>query len=183
MRFLHSLVQQFSLDSETDYTVAQDQITLLITMTKLNALVAHFFVDSGLLTTYFTVFVQIQKLLNVSTNPVIAVRDKERYKPSNVVLIFQAFDTLFRTCITDVMYQNRSLAPTYLFTTPVDWEQCPRITPKMIKDIQDYEIFKKCLLPMQEKCDNCIQVLQHIVWEDFAVSKKVICALVGQACR
>jgi len=156
-------------------------LNLVEPMIKLNSIVAHFFVEAGLLVNYFSMFIHIQKIVSNSISN--KTSEKDNYNSNNTVRIFQALEAMMRSCITDAMFQYESLAPTYLFTEEVDWKTCPRILNKIVKEIQDYEVFKKYFLPMQEKCDNFIQLARHLAWMDKETSKRMIYLLVGQVCR
>jgi len=110
-------------------------------------------------------------------------KDKDLYNSSNILGIFQAIEALMRACVTDSMKQYESLGPTYLFGDKVNWSTCPRVPASIVKDLQEAEVLKKLMLPMQDKCDNMIQITQHISWQNKEASKRIILLLIGFACR
>jgi len=173
--------QQFYLEKNTDFSKYKEGLSLVAPMIKLNSIVAHFFVEAGLLVNYFSTFIHIQKIISASISA--KTSEKDNYNSTNIIKVFEALEALMRSCITDAMFQYESLAPTYLFKEEVDWKTCPRILTKIVREIQDYEVFKKCFLPMQEKCDNFIHLAQHIAWMDKETSKRMIYLLIGQTCR
>lgn len=167
-----------------DFSKPIDHIPLVTSMVKLNQIVAHFLIEEGLLMDYFNIYIPMQKTLGTSVAVVPAIaKEKEKYSPSNSLEIFKALEALIRSCITDSMYQVKSLGPTYLFGNKIDWEKAPRLPAKIIKDLQSDEIFRKCFIAMQEKCDNFIQIAQHLVWEDLDLTKRLMTLLISMVCR
>lgn len=130
-------------------------------MIQIGPVVANYMIGVGLLEEYFELFMSIQKYLTNSSIPA-AQKETSKYHASNILMILRIIECLFKSCITQQMYDTKTLPPSshYYESKDIDWDNIPALPYKLALTVCHTDYFKKCFIPMQEKCDSLVGILQ-----------------------
>jgi len=182
-RFLKVLIQSF-FKGKKDLSKPIEYFDFMNILAKMNMKIANFLIYEGLLNDTFDLFVQAKKSSGGAFSLSSGAKDKDKYHTSNVESMFRLVESLVRSCITEHMYTNKSLPPSFLFSeNDVDWDTCPKVPEQMTEKMLEVDHFNKFFIPMQDKSGGFVFLLQHLAWENKEVSKKLVQQLTSQICR
>jgi len=182
-RFVKIFVESF-FKGKRDISKPLEYFNVIIYLLESSQMITRFLIFEGLLIDAFDLFMQAQKILNAAFSATSS-KEKDKYHPSNVGLLFKIVDILLRSCITTAMFETKTLPPSCLFDKEnLDWDACPKIPDKIIDRIVETESFNKFFLALHEKSgpNNLYLLLQHISWQEKEVSKKIMTQIVSQIC-
>jgi len=181
-RFLKVLIQSF-FKGKKDLSKPIEYFDFMNILAKMNMKIANFLIYEGLLNDTFDLFVQAKKSSGGAFSLSSGAKDKDKYHTSNVESMFRLVESLVRSCITEHMYTNKSLPPSFLFSeNDVDWDTCPKVPEQMTEKMLEVDHFNKFFIPMQDKSGGFVFLLQHLAWENKEVSKKLVQQLTSQIC-
>jgi len=145
--------------------------------------IAHFLIYEGLLNDTYDLFIQARKTMGGAFSISSGAKDKDKYHTSNIESMFRLIETLVRSCITEQMFEAKTLPPSFIFNQNINWETCPKVPEHMIEKMLEVDHFNKFFFPVQDKTGSLVFLFQHITWENKEASKKVVQQFVSQICR